>query len=73
MVDDHVSRALPPFVISAGDACNVTVGDAGVGGTAGGGTEVLATLLWQPAKKMTPPKIRIRTFRFELFVVMDSS
>jgi hypothetical protein len=60
-------------VISAGDACKETVGDAGAGGAAGGATGVLATLLWQPAKKMTPLKIRITTFSFDVFIIMDSS
>jgi hypothetical protein len=73
LVDDHVSLALLPFVMYAGDACNVTVGAGGAGGAVGGAIRALATLLWQPPKKMTPLKTRNKTVRAELFVVMDSS
>jgi hypothetical protein len=72
-VDDQVSVALPPLVISAGDAWSVTVGAAGAGGTGAGAAGALATLLWQPAKKMTALKRRIAIFALGLSVFMDSS
>ena len=72
-MDVHASLALPPFVISAGDACNVTVGAGGAGGAEAGAAGALATLLWQPAKKITLLNRTITIFRFKLSVVMDSS